>query len=166
MGRRDASRWSEPKSQNTEEPVTMHGKKDPSRCTGPIGGTDTGWLAEGVHDLDPQYRRPGEPAIANHLTRHEVHDHVSRRLLASDAGNRSPRTLRRRSQSPFKISLPLPQQSATSAARYKLQEESNSLVLVGRHPRMALASARCPNKSTTDTDNDHLSRQFYLRGSH
>ena len=61
----------------------------------------------------PSIVAPGEPAIANHLTRHEVHDHVSRRLLASDAGNRSPRTLRRISQSPFRISLPLPQQSAT-----------------------------------------------------
>ena len=113
VGRRDASRWSEPKSQNTEEPVTMYGKKDPSRCVGLVGGTGTGWLAEGVHDLAPQYCRPGEPAIANHLIRHEAHNHVSRRLLVSDAGNRSPRTLRRRSQRPFRISLPLPQQSAT-----------------------------------------------------
>ena len=95
-------------------------------------------MAEEEDGLAPQYCRPGGPAIANHLIRHDVHDHVSRRL---------------------RISLPLPQQSC------KLQEESNSLVLVGRHPRMALASARCPNKSTTDTDNDHWSRQFYPRGS-
>ena len=33
----------------------------------------------------PQYYRPGEPAIANHLTRHEVHHQVSRRRVAPDA---------------------------------------------------------------------------------
>ena len=40
----------------------------------------------------PQYCRPGEPAIANHLSRHEVHHQVSRRRVASDARNRRPRT--------------------------------------------------------------------------
>ena len=66
--------------------------KDASECSGPVGGTDTGWLAEEVHDLDPQYCRPGEPAIANHLNRHDAHDHVSRRRDASDAEVQSPRT--------------------------------------------------------------------------
>ena len=33
----------------------------------------------------------GGLAIANHLTRHDAHDHVSRRRDASDAGNQSPR---------------------------------------------------------------------------
>ena len=38
----------------------------------------------------PQYCRPGEPAIANHQTHHEVNTEVSRRLEASDEGNRRP----------------------------------------------------------------------------
>ena len=46
-----------------------------------------GWLAEEVHDLDPQYCRPGEPAIANHQTHNEVNKELSRRLGASGARN-------------------------------------------------------------------------------
>ena len=42
----------------------------------------------------PQYCRPGEPAIANHQTHHEVNKELSLRLGASGARNRSPRTLR------------------------------------------------------------------------
>ena len=42
----------------------------------------------------PQYCRPGEPAIANHQTHHEVNKELSRRLGASGAGNRSPRRKR------------------------------------------------------------------------
>ena len=38
--------------------------------------------------------RPGGPAIANHLTRHDAHNCVSRRLVASDAEKRSPRICR------------------------------------------------------------------------
>ena len=38
----------------------------------------------------PQYRRPGEPAIANHQTHRKVDNELSRRLEASDAGNRRP----------------------------------------------------------------------------
>ena len=38
----------------------------------------------------PQYCRPGEPAIANHQTHHEVNKELSRRLGASGARNRSP----------------------------------------------------------------------------
>ena len=37
----------------------------------------------------------------------------TRPCVPPDAGNRSPKTLRRRTQSKFRISLPLPQQSAT-----------------------------------------------------
>ena len=37
-----------------------------------------------------QYCRPGEPAIANHRTRHEVNHQVSRRRVAFDARNRVP----------------------------------------------------------------------------
>ena len=37
-----------------------------------------------------QYYRPGEPAIANHQTHHEVNKELSRRLGASGARNRSP----------------------------------------------------------------------------
>ena len=85
-----ALRWSEPKSQNTEEPVTLYGKKDPSRCAGPVGGTEKRWLAEEVDGLDPQYCRSGGTAIANHLTLHEVHHQVSRRRVASDARTRAP----------------------------------------------------------------------------
>ena len=58
-----------------------------------------GWLAEEVHDLDPQYCRSGEPAIANHQTHHEVNKELSRRLEASDAGNRKTRTSKRNSSS-------------------------------------------------------------------
>ena len=71
------------------QPTRTH---DPSRCSGPVGGTRKRWLAEEVDGPDPQYCRPGGPAIANHLTRHDAHDHVSRRLDASDAGNQSLRT--------------------------------------------------------------------------
>ena len=75
----------DPKSQNTKEPVMMNRKKDPSRCTGqaasvrkyrtyhlvhcphkdasassgPVGGTDTGWLAEEVENLAPSIVAPG-----------------------------------------------------------------------------------------------------------
>ena len=68
----------------------MNRKKDPPRCTGHVGGTEKRWLAEEVDGLDPQYCRPGGPAIANHLTRHEVHHQVSRRRVASDARTRAP----------------------------------------------------------------------------
>ena len=37
----------------------MHRKKDPSRCTEPVGGTGKRWLAEEVHDLDPSIDAPG-----------------------------------------------------------------------------------------------------------
>ena len=74
------------------EPANSYTFHDPSRCSGPVGGTRKRWLAEEVDGLDPQYCRPGGPAIANHLTRHDAHDHVSRRLDASDAGNQSHRT--------------------------------------------------------------------------
>ena len=50
------------------------------------------WLAEEVDGHDLQHCRPRGPAIANHLIRHDAHDHVSRRLDASDAGNQSHRT--------------------------------------------------------------------------
>ena len=42
----------------------------------------------------PQYCRPGEPAIANHQTHHEVNKEMSHRLGASGARNRSPRRKR------------------------------------------------------------------------
>ena len=42
----------------------------------------------------PQYCRPGEPAIANHQTHHEVNKELSLRLGASGARNRSPRRKR------------------------------------------------------------------------
>ena len=51
--------------------------------------TDAGWLAEEVENL-PQYCRSREPAIANNQTHHEVTNELSRRLEASDAGNRRP----------------------------------------------------------------------------
>ena len=54
-------------------------KENPSRCTEPVGGTDAGWLAEEVENLAPSIVAPGEPAIANHQTQHEVHNQVSRR---------------------------------------------------------------------------------------
>ena len=38
-----------------------------SRCTQPVGGTATGWLAGDAEKLASQYSRPGEPAIANRL---------------------------------------------------------------------------------------------------
>ena len=41
-----------------------------------------------------QYCRPGEPAIANHQTHHEVNKEKSLRLGASGARNRSPRRKR------------------------------------------------------------------------
>ena len=66
--------------------------KDTSKCSGPVGGTDTGWLAEEVHDLDSQRCRPCGPATANHLNRHDAHDQVSRRRDASDAESQNPRT--------------------------------------------------------------------------
>ena len=56
-------------------------KKNPSRCSEPVGGTDTGWLAEEVENLLHQYCRPGEPAIANHQTHHEVNNELSSRLV-------------------------------------------------------------------------------------
>ena len=65
-------------------------KENPSRCSEPVGGTDKGWLAEEVENLPSQYCRPGEPAIANHQTHHRVNNELSRRLVASDAGNRVP----------------------------------------------------------------------------
>ena len=34
-------------------------QKEASECSGPVGGTDTGWLAEGVHDLAPSIVAPG-----------------------------------------------------------------------------------------------------------
>ena len=37
----------------------MHRKKDPSRCTEPVGGTDMGWLAEEVENLAPSIVAPG-----------------------------------------------------------------------------------------------------------
>ena len=40
----------------------------------------------------PPVLSPRGPAIANHLTRHEVHHHLSRRLDASDEGSQSLRT--------------------------------------------------------------------------
>ena len=40
----------------------------------------------------PSIVAPGGPAIANHWIHHDAHDDVSRRLVASDAGNHSPRT--------------------------------------------------------------------------
>ena len=66
-------------------------KEKPSRSSEPVGGTDTGWLAEEVENLPPpQYCRPGELAIAKHQTHHEVSNKLSRRLVASDGGNREP----------------------------------------------------------------------------
>ena len=53
-----------------------------SRCSQPVGGTVKRWLAEEVDILAPQYCRPGGPAIANHLTRHDTHNQVSRRRVA------------------------------------------------------------------------------------
>ena len=38
----------------------------------------------------PSIVAPGRPAIANHLTRHEVHHQVSRRRVASDGRTRAP----------------------------------------------------------------------------
>ena len=61
-----------------------------SRSSGPVGGTDKGWLAEAEEKLALQYCRPREPAIANHRTRHEVNHQVSRRRVAFDARNRVP----------------------------------------------------------------------------
>ena len=34
-------------------------QKEASECSGPVGGTDTGWLAEGVHDLASSIVAPG-----------------------------------------------------------------------------------------------------------
>ena len=34
-------------------------KENPSRCTEPVGGTDLGWLAEEVENLDPSIVAPG-----------------------------------------------------------------------------------------------------------
>ena len=62
-----------------------------SQCTQPVGGTGKRWLAEEIHSLAPQYRRPEKPAIANQ-TRQDVHNHVSRQLVDFDARNQSPRT--------------------------------------------------------------------------
>ena len=39
----------------------------------------------------PQYCRPGEPAIANHLIRHEVQHQMSRRRVALVARNQFPK---------------------------------------------------------------------------
>ena len=78
-----------------------------------FGGTEKRWLAEEVDGLDPQYCRPGGPAIANHLTRHEVHHQVSRRRVASDEGP-EPQNIEKEMtklvQDP--LPLPLPQQTA------------------------------------------------------
>ena len=63
-----------------------------SRCSQPVGGTGKRRLAEEVHDLAPQYCRPGGPAIANHLIRHDAHNQEAHRLVAFDSGNHSPRT--------------------------------------------------------------------------
>ena len=49
-----------------------------------------GWLAEEVEDLLSSIVALGTPAIANHQTHHEVNNELSRRLEASDAGNRRP----------------------------------------------------------------------------
>ena len=42
----------------------------------------------------PQHCRPAGPAIANHLNRHDAHDHVSRRRDASDGEIQKPKTSR------------------------------------------------------------------------
>ena len=39
-----------------------------SRSSGPVGGTDKGWLAEGVDKLAPSIVAPVKPALANHHT--------------------------------------------------------------------------------------------------
>ena len=75
--------------------------------------TEKRWLAEDVDGLDPQYCRPGGPAIANHLTHHEVHYQVSRRRVASDARTRAQNIeeeMTKLVQDP--LPLPLPQQPA------------------------------------------------------
>ena len=61
-----------------------------SRCSQPVGGTGKRWLAEGVNSLAPQYCRPGWPAVANHLIRHDAHNQESRRRVAFDERNRVP----------------------------------------------------------------------------
>ena len=48
-----------------------------------------------VEQLAPQYCRPGELAIANHQTRHEVNNELSHRLDASDEGTQIPKTTNR-----------------------------------------------------------------------
>ena len=55
-------------------------------CHGMVGGRS--------RESRPQYCRPGEPAIANHQTHHEVNKEMSLRLGASGARNRSPRRKR------------------------------------------------------------------------
>ena len=87
-------RWSEPKSQNTDAPSRCTGKKIHHEVRNLSAGLENdGWRREWI--VSPAlYCRPGDPAIANHLTRHDAHNHVSRRPAASDAENRSPRACR------------------------------------------------------------------------
>ena len=49
------------------EPANSYTVHDPSRCSGPVGETRKRRLAEEVEGPDPQYCRPGGPAIANRL---------------------------------------------------------------------------------------------------
>ena len=73
----------EPKSQNIDATVTMHRtcRRDRKR-----------WLAEEVGGLALQYSLPQE---TGDLIRFDGHDHMSRRRVALDARNHSPRTSRR-----------------------------------------------------------------------
>ena len=59
---------------------------DSSRTSKPVGGPGQRWLAEEVGDLAPQYCRPGLPAMANHMIRHDAQNQKARRLGASDLG--------------------------------------------------------------------------------
>ena len=52
------------------------------------------WLADKADSLASQYFSPRGPAIDNHLIHRNVHNHVSRRRVAFDARNQSPRTLK------------------------------------------------------------------------
>ena len=55
--------------------------QDASRSSEPVGGTDQGWLAEKVEKTRSQYCRLGEPAIANHRTRHDVNNQEVCRIV-------------------------------------------------------------------------------------
>ena len=50
----------------------------------------TGMVGGRSREPPAQYCRPGEQAIANRQTHHEVNNELSRRLVASGAGNREP----------------------------------------------------------------------------